>query len=160
MKVRTQVIAGLVIFALLLVIVSGLVITANQQVDQLVEQERIANEIALEVGELGYLSNDFILYREPQQVQRWDAKFASLSDLIADLSVERPEQQVIVSNLETNLRNTGSVFGDIRSNPVQPGETDTEFVRLSWSRMAVQNQGLIFNAVKLAPPSLATRPTN
>ncbi len=150
MKVRTQLIAGLVIFALLLAFISGLVITTNQQVDQLVAQERIANEIALEVGELGYLSNDFILYREPQQVQRWEAKYASLSDLIAGLSVEPPEQRAIVRNLAADLRNTRSVFGDIVSNPVQPGGTDTEFAQLSWSRMAVQNQGMVFDAVKLA----------
>ena len=150
MKVRTQLIAGLVIFALLLALISGLVITTNQQAEQLVEQEWIANEIALEVGELGYLSNDYILYREPQHAQRWHAKFSSISDHIASLSVVRPEQQAIVNNLEANLKNTGSVFDDIESSPVQPGGTDTEFVRLSWSRMAVQNQGMVFSAERLA----------
>ncbi len=150
MKIRTQLIAGLVTFALLLVIISGLVITTNQQAEHLVEQERIANSIALEVGELGYLSNDYILHREPPQAERWNAKFSSISDHIAGLSVDRPEQQAIVRNLEANLKNTGSVFDDIVSSPAQPGGTDIGLVRLSWSRMAVQNQGMVFDAGRLA----------
>ena len=103
MKIRTQLIAGFAVFALLLAIISGLVITTNQQAENLISQEEIANTIALDVGELGYLSNDYILYREPQQVDRWNAKYASVSGNIASLSVDQPEQRAIVGNLDANL---------------------------------------------------------
>ena len=83
MKIRTQLIAGIVIFIILLAIIFGLVIITNQQVDKLIDQETMANGIALEVGELGYLSNDYILYREPQQADRWNTKYASISVHIA-----------------------------------------------------------------------------
>ncbi len=151
MKIRTLLIASVVTFSILLLIISGLVIVTNQQIGKLVEQEATANTIALEVGELGYLSNDYILFREPQQADRWNTKYASISDDIASLSVDQPEQQAIVRNLEANLRNTRSVFDDIASNPAQPDRTaDTGFVQLSWSRMAVQNQGMVFDTVRLA----------
>ena len=95
MKIRTQLIAGIVIFALLLAIISGFVIATNQQVEHIIDEEELANKIALEIGELGYLSNDYILYREPQQAERWNTKFASISEDIASLSPGQPEQQVI-----------------------------------------------------------------
>ena len=88
----------------------------------------MANGIALEVGELGYLSNDYILYREPQQADRWNTKYASISARIARLSVDQPKQQAIVSNLAANLKNSKSVFDDIAGSPMQPGSTGTGFV--------------------------------
>ena len=150
MKIRTQLIAGIVIFALLLAIISGFVIATNQQVEHIIDEEELANKIALEIGELGYLSNDYILYREPQQAERWNTKFASISEDIASLSPGQPEQQVIATNLASNLRNSKLIFDDIALSPVQPGGSDTVFVQLSWSRMAVQNQGMIFDAGRLA----------
>ena len=150
MKLRTQLIAGIVLFAVLLAIVSSFVILTNQQVERLTVQEETANNIALEVGELGYLSNDYILYREPQQADRWNAKFAVISGDIANLSVDQPDQQAIADNLAANLKNTKSVFDDIASSPIQPSGTDPSFIQLSWSRMAVQNQNMIFEAGRLA----------
>ena len=142
MKIRTLLITSIVTFSILLMIISGLVVVTNQQIGKLVDQEVRANTIALEVGELGYLSNDFILYREPQQEERWNTKFSSISVDITHLSVDQPEQQAIVDNLKANLRNTKSVFDDIASSPAQPGSTtDSGFVQLSWSRMAGTEPG-------------------
>ena len=123
MKIRTLLIASIVTFSVLLLIISSLVIITNQHIGKLVEQETTANTIALEVGELGYLSNDFILFREPQQADRWNTKYVSISDDIAGLTVDQPEQKAIVRNLEANIRNTRSVFDDIASSPVQPDRT-------------------------------------
>ena len=150
MKIRTQLIAGIVIFAILLAIISGFVIATNQQVEHIIDEEELANKIALEIGELGYLSNDYILYREPQQAERWNIKFTTISKDIASLSPGRPEQQAIADNLASNLRNSKLIFDDIVLSPVQPAGSDTVFVQLSWSRMAVQNQGMIFDAGRLA----------
>ena len=91
MKIRTQLIAGTVIFALLLIIISGLIFSTNQQLDKLMAQEDLANRITLEVSELGYLSNDYILYREPLQADRWNAKFTSVSTDIAHLDLSAPD---------------------------------------------------------------------
>lgn len=150
MKIRTQLIAGIVVFALLLAIISGFTIATNQQIEKLIDQEELATNIALEVGELGYLSNDYILYREPQLAVRWNAKYASISHDIALLPADQPELQEIATTLDANLRNTKSVFDDISASPVQPGGSGTGFIQLSWSRMAVQNQGMIFDAGRLA----------
>jgi PAS domain S-box-containing protein len=151
MKIRTQLFAGLFVIGILSVIIFALMITTNQQVEQLVDQANIADDITLGIGELGYLSNDYILYGEPQQIERWQTKYASVSELIAGLAVDQPEQQAIVSDLISSLRNTKAVFDDIASNTVQNGGTsDTRFIQLSWSRIAVQQQGMVFDAGRLS----------
>ena len=93
-------------------------------------QEDIANSIALDVSELGYLSNDYILYRENPQAERWNAKYASIAKNVADLDVDQPEQQAIASSLASNLQNTKSVFDDITSSPPQSRGDGTGFVQL------------------------------
>jgi PAS domain S-box-containing protein len=151
MKIRTQLIAGMLVFGVLLMIISALVITTNYQVEHLIDQGEIADSIALGVGELEYLSNDYILYREPQQIERWQTKYTSVSDFIASLVVEQPDQRAIISTLEASLENTRLVFDDITSSPIPAeGIPDTRFIQLSWSRMAVQNQGMVFDAGRLA----------
>jgi PAS domain S-box-containing protein len=149
MKIRTQLIAGMIVFGVLIICIAILFINTNLQAEELDRQEQVANEIALQVGELGYLSNDYILYREPQQAERWETKYSSISDLVSSLPAVSPEEQAIAGNLAANLRNTRAVFDDIRSSPA-PAEDTAGFVQLSWSRMAVQNQGMIFNAGRLA----------
>ena len=67
MKIRTQLIISMVFFGVALAIISASVITTNQQVERLNKQEELARNIELEVGELNYLSNDYLLYHESQQ---------------------------------------------------------------------------------------------
>jgi len=154
MKIRTQLFIGLAIFAVLLLLVSALVITTNQDVEQLNREDAVAQDIVLKVGELSYLSNDYILYREQQQADRWESKYASISDDVASLSENTPEQLSLVSSLRANLRNLRSVFDDLVSAPVRPaqagGEPDPAFIQLSWSRLAVQTQGMVFDASQLS----------
>jgi PAS domain S-box-containing protein len=150
MKIRTQLIAGIVVFAIILMIISGFTLVTNNTVEKLIDQEDVANSIALQVGELGYLSNDYIIYHEPEQVDRWNAKYAAIAVNISQLSVDPPEQQMIAGTLAANLRNTKSVFDDIASAPPPTGSSSTAFIQLSWTRMAVQNQLMIFDASRLA----------
>ncbi len=149
LKLRHQLIAAIVVFVILLVFLSGFVIITNQQVDSLSRQQDIANSVAIETGELGYLSNDYIFHPEPQLADRWNAKYASISSDIGQLSVDRYEQQAIVDSLTTNLQYTKSIFEDISSGPAGD-RTNAVFTELSWSRIAVLNEGMIFDANRLA----------
>ena len=74
----------------------------QQQTEQLNKQEELAKNIELEAGELSYLSNDYLLYHESQQVDRWEAKFSTFSNDLSNLSVDKPDQQVLVNNIKAN----------------------------------------------------------
>ena len=64
MKIRTQCILGMVLFGVMLTIVSASVIITSGQVERLNEQEKIAHRIERGASDLGYLSNDYLLYHE------------------------------------------------------------------------------------------------
>lgn len=155
MKIRTQLIISMVFFAAALAIISTSVISANQQADRLSKQEELAKNIELEVGELGYLSNDYLLYRESQQIDRWESKYSSILDDVSNLTVEQPDQQVLVNNIKANGKRLKEIFDDVvlnaESSPeVQQSAVDPASIQVSWSRMAVQSQGMIFDASRLA----------
>ncbi len=155
MKIRTQLIISMVFFAAALAIISASVISTNQQVDRLSKQEELAKNIELEVGELGYLSNDYLLYRESQQIDRWESKYSSIFSDVSNLTVERPDQQVLVNNIKANGQRLREIFDDVRSNvksssEVQQSVVNPGIIQVSWSRMAVQSQGMIFDASRLS----------
>jgi PAS domain-containing protein len=154
MKIRTQLIISMVFFAAALAIISASMISTNQQVDRLNKQEELAKNIELEVGELGYLTNDFLLYRESQQIDRWESKYSSIFADVSNLSVDRPDQQVLVNNIKANGQRLKEIFDDVVSNSksspeVQQSAVNPASIQVSWSRMAVQSQGMIFDASRL-----------
>ncbi len=148
-------IISMVVFAAALAIISISVISTNQQVDRLSKQEEIAKNIELNVGELSYLSNDYLLYGESQQIDRWESKYSSISADISNLTVERPDQQVLVNNIKANQQRLREIFDDVvlkvESEPsLQQDTADPGFVQVSWSRMGVQSQGIVFDSSRLA----------
>ena len=122
--------------------------------DRLNQQEELAKTIEIEANELGYLSSDYILYRESQQAERWESKYSALASDLSDLAVDTPEQKVLVNNLMENQQRLRHVFDDIKSGVTggQQGDpaTDLAVVQVSWSRLAVQTQGIVFDAGRLS----------
>jgi signal transduction histidine kinase len=155
MKIRTQFIITLSLFGLLLVAIAGSLVNTNQKVERLNKQEEIAKSIEHIARELSYLSNDYLLHNESQQRARWEAKYSSLSENLENLVPNTPEQQVLVAQIRANLGRLEAVFYDITSTLESFSQTpgsgpDLEFIQISWSRIEVQNQGMIFDASLLA----------
>ncbi|VVB64131.1 Methanogenesis regulatory histidine kinase FilI [uncultured archaeon] len=155
MKIRTQLIISMVFFAVALAIISASVITTNHQVEALNKQEELAKNIELKVGELSYLSNDYLLYHESQQIDRWEAKYSSFSEDASNLTVDGSDQQVLVNNIKANGQRLKKIFGDVVSRiesapPLQQSTVGPAFIQVSWSRMGVQTQGIVFDASRLA----------
>ncbi len=88
MKIKTQLIFSMVFFGIVLLIIFASVFLTQQQTERLSRQEELARNIQLEAGELSYLSNDYLLYHESQQVDRWEAKFSTFSNDLSNLSVD------------------------------------------------------------------------
>ena len=157
MKIKTQLIFSMVFFGVALLIISASVILTNQHVDRLNRQEELAKNIQLDAGELSYLSNDYLLYHESQQVDRWEAKFSSLSNDLSNLSVDTPDSQVLVNNIKANQARLKEIFDDVvskteieRASQTTDGALDTAFIQVSGSRIGVQTQGIVFDATRLS----------
>ena len=154
MKIRTTLLLSLGIFALIVIIIFASVISTSQQVNRLNEQEQIASSVEKGANDLGFLSNEYLLYREDLQRDRWYAKYHAISDQLAGLSPDRPEQKALVESIRTNQERLQTVFSEIVSaQEASPGGTDTAidpaFLQVSWSRLAVQNQAMITDATQL-----------
>src|SRR4030042_5097231 len=155
MRLRIQFIITMVLFSMILVVIAVSAIITNQRREKAGEQEKIASSIAQGASELSYLSNDYLIYRESQQLKRWQSRFASFSAQVAGLRADRPEQQALVRNIQANAHRLKEVFDCVASavgGPSQNRSTalDLAFLQVSWSRMAVQSQVLVSDASRLS----------
>jgi len=155
MRIRTQFIVAMIISGLVLLIVAVSVLWTNQQIERLNMQEEIAISIERGASELSYLSNDYLLFREDQQRTRWETKWSSISRDLAQLKPSSPEQQIIADNIKANHQRLKAVFDNVASashdtTRTPAAESVQSFTQVSWSRMAVQNQGIAFDALQLS----------
>ena len=155
MRIRTEFRITVLLFAVLLLVVVASVIVTGREVERAGEQERIADDIARGAGELGYLANDYLIYREGQQLKRWQSRFAAFSATVASLRPRRPEHKALFRNIQANQQRLKEVFDSlppgVTSQSQSPGTAlDPAFLQVSWSRMAVQSQALASDASRLA----------
>jgi len=145
----------MLLFGIILVVIAASAIITNQLAEKAGLQERIAGNIAQGASELSYLSNDYLIYHESQQLKRWQSRFASFSTQVASLRADRPEQQALVANIRANQNRLKEVFDSVASAPGSPSRNQNaalnpEYLQVSWSRMAVQSQGLVSDASRLS----------
>ncbi len=155
MRLRTQFIITMLLFGIILVVIAASAIITDRQVEKVGRQERIAAQIAQGASELSYLANDYLIYRESQQLKRWQSRFASFSAEVAALRVDRPEQRALVADIQANKNRFKEVFDSAASALESPyrnlsASLDPAFFQISWSRMAVQAQGLATDASRLS----------
>ncbi len=96
-----------------------------------------------------------MIYRESQQLERWQTRFASFSNDVARLEAGNPEQQALVRNIQANTQRLRDVFDSVVAAVGSPstGQSraiDPAVLRVSWSRMAVQSQALVSDASRLS----------
>jgi PAS domain S-box-containing protein len=143
------------LFAGILVVVTVSAIMTNQKVGQASRQERIAAGIARGASELGHLSNDYLIYRESQQLTRWQSGFTAFSGQVAVLQAETPEQQALVTSIRASKDRMKTVFENAAATSRRPpgngGEAlNLAFLQVSWNRMAIQSQALTADALRLS----------
>ncbi|MBI5604222.1 MAG: PAS domain S-box protein [Deltaproteobacteria bacterium] len=155
MKLKTQFMITMLLFGFILIVLTGSAIKTNIETKKAGLQEKIAAKIARGANELSYLSNDYLIYREDQQLKRWQSGFASFSEQVSGLRASLPEQQALIANIRTNQRRLKEVFDSVASASVSlPRNPDTALTQtlfqISWSRMAIQCQGLVSDATRLS----------
>lgn len=155
MRIKTQFILTMLLFVVVLVAIAVSAIVAKQQLDKAGQQERIASDVAQGAGELSYLANDYLIYRESQQLKRWQSRYAAFSAQVAAFRVERPDQRALVVSIRANEKRLKEVFDSLVSeregrSRKEAARFDPGVLQVSWSRVAVQSQGLVSDASRLS----------
>jgi signal transduction histidine kinase/HAMP domain-containing protein len=155
MRLRTQFIITMLLFCIILIYMAASAIIAQRQGEQAGQQEKVASSIAQGASELSYLANDYLLYRENQQLKRWQSRFGAFSAEVAALRAMKPEQQALIANIQANQTRLKEVFDSAasalkNSSRNQGTALDPALLQVSWSRMAVQSQGLVSDAQRLS----------
>ncbi|RJQ83262.1 MAG: response regulator [Desulfobacteraceae bacterium] len=156
MKIKTQFVVTMLLFGAILIVAAVSAIVTQRQIEMAGEQETIAAAVSQGAGELGHLSTDYLIYREPQLLKRWKTRFAAFSEQVAALDVDEPEQQALAANIRASKDRMKVVFDSVSTAPQRPpGDggavvLDPAFLQVSWSRMAVQTQALSGNALRLS----------
>ena len=83
MRIGTQLIISILLFGVILAVIAASAIITEQRVQVVSRQEALASSIAQGASELSYLSNDYVIYRESQQLNRWHTRFTAFSLQIA-----------------------------------------------------------------------------
>ena len=132
----------------------ALVIITDSHAKRVTRQAALASGVAQGANEMSYLSNDYLIYREEQQIARWRSSFASLLNQINGLDAGTTEEQMLVRNIKENTRRLketfDSVLAIVPNSPRNRSGLDSDFLKISSSRLAVQTQGLFSDAHRLS----------
>ena len=155
MKLRTRFLITIFLFVAVLASISISALITNQRAGKAHGRQHTAANIALGASELNYLANDYLIYGESQQFDRWQTRFASFSHDVAGLQVDKPDQQALLRNIQANTQRLKDVFDSVASAvgssaQNQSGTIDPALLQISWSRIAVQSQGLVSDASQLS----------
>ncbi len=102
---------------------------------------------------MSYLSSNFLLYRESQQRTRWLTKFAAFASDVAKLEPGTPGQLAMINNIKAGQMRLKAVFDNVASSgaaPITDPAAEMAYIQVSWSRMEVQNQGMVVDAHRLS----------
>lgn len=129
-------------------------VLTNEQVEQIINQEQIAENIQTGASNLGYLSNDYFLYQESSKLALWQSEFSTLSTDLSNLNPTSPEQQTIVNNVQTDLQLLNTVFNSsvsfLQNAPRNVSVRVLPEFQTAWSGLALQNQALALDASVLS----------
>ena len=145
----------MIIFSVIFLLIGVSAIYTSWEIQKLDKQDTIAKNVLRGAYELSYLSNDYLFHLEKRQNIQWNSRFILFNDDIAQLDVDKPEQQVLVNRIITNKERLKEIYtesvAEIETAKNTPGgSVDPEIIQIAWSRFIVQNQAIIFDASQLS----------
>lgn len=155
MKIRTQFLITLILFAVILAVMAISVILTNRQVERLSSQQEITRSIQRNSADLSYLASDYLLFHNSQQRTLWESRFEDFTAEVIRLSPDSVAYQALVRDIQSSQQLWKEIFTNIAStieNPVLTPDTGTtsDFFQVSWSRMEVHNRSIITDASRLS----------
>lgn len=145
----------MVFFGIALTAISSSMLAMYLLEEEVHKEESIVSGIIVGASELSYLSNDYLIYQESQQLARWQTRFISFSNDISRFQTKDAQQKALIGIIEADAQRLKAVFESslsvIKSSPQNnEGAINPASFQMTWSRIAVQSQGLVSNASQLA----------
>jgi PAS domain S-box-containing protein len=153
MKIRTQFIILTAVFAAILAGLGLATLVGSIAIQSAVNSGVAVSAIDTQITELNYLTNDYLLYHETLQLSRWQTKYDEIKTGLSSLNGLSAEESASVTNLNTEMANTQSVFNEATAaEQLLPADQspDPSFVQLYWSRLEIQNQSMHFDVTRLS----------
>jgi PAS domain S-box-containing protein len=154
MKIKTQFMICIVVFTVILVVIAASVATTTEQVAQLKAKEDIANNIVQGANNLNSISIDYFLFQENESLDQWRANHSSLSNDLASLQFNNPQQKAIANDVSRDLQGLNTTFSDVvsylQNTPRNVSVRELKDFQDKWSNMTNQSTSLTSDAAKLS----------
>src|SRR5208283_1436013 len=102
MTIKSKLILSVIFFGIIAFVVAVTLIVTLRQVNELNARETTADKLLMEAHGLSQISNGYIFFHEKRHVVQWESKYNSMASLLAQLRVDRPEEQVLIDNVAAN----------------------------------------------------------
>jgi PAS domain S-box-containing protein len=152
MNIKNQIRLSVLISLILVGVISVSIIVSYQNMQVLQRQESLAADVVRGGYELTYLSNDYLINAEPRARLQWDERYVSLQPIISQLKPENEEEAQSLEIIRDYNKKIGTLFREIP----EPGALSTgavlfptSYQQVTWSRINVQSQGVIYEAWRL-----------
>lgn len=152
MNIKNQIRLSVLISLILAVVISASIFASYQNMQDLRSQEALAADVVKGSYELTYLSNDYLINAEPRARLQWEERYASLQPVISQLKSENDAEAQSLAIIRDYNEKCGVLFREIP----EPGTLSTgsvlfptSYQQVTWSRINVQSQGMIYEAWRL-----------
>jgi PAS domain S-box-containing protein len=152
MNIKNQIRLSVLVSLILVMVISVSIVVSYLNMQELRYQEDLAADVVRGSYELTYLSNDYLINGEPRARLQWDERYASLQPIISQLKPENEEEAQSLEIIRDYNRKIGTLFREIP----EPGALSTgavlfptSYQQVTWSRINVQSQGMIYEAWRL-----------
>jgi PAS domain S-box-containing protein len=137
----------LIVLAIILALVGGQIARYNYLEDSINNIQRTARE-------LSYTADNYLLFGESQQSTRFGTIYESLSTELSELRQLSPEERSLVDDINSYLVRFKSIFDEVRITIESVSQNpdnffEQSFIWVSYSRMQVQSEAIIFDASRL-----------
>jgi signal transduction histidine kinase len=154
MKIKYQLIATIVSFAIVLLIISLSIFYTNERVAKLSNTQDTTGTIQSIVGQLSRISDDYFLYQNDSQLLSWQSNIVAISGDLTKLSMKDPQQDKIMDTIRVDIQGVDSAFNNtvsyLQTAPRNQSVRILPEFQLVWSTLTDKTQTLSNDSAKLS----------
>jgi CHASE3 domain sensor protein len=113
MKIKTQVSISLIVFVFLAGVIIFSIYSNSNYLNEIQKKQQIIDNIEKSSFELYFLENDYLVHGGTTPVERWNAKYATLTRQLQELTLTDPSQQVILTTMFENQKELNTSFWNL-----------------------------------------------